>query len=109
MIGTEAYYRSRGTAPIFNFNGDFSCIMFICCRKIKVVNTILDTLNDLKRRMHQHQSPHQGYTGSRKWKLVYYEAYLSKEDARERKLKQDGRSRRYIMKRTERSQEICKI
>ncbi len=64
---------------------------------------------DLKQRMEQHKLSHQGYTSSGKWKLVYYEAYLSKVDAqeRERKLKQDGRSRRYILKRTERSQEIC--
>ncbi len=61
---------------------------------------------DLKRRIKEHNSVHQGFTSIGKWKLVYYEAYLSKEDAeeRERKLKQDGRSRRFIMKRTERSQ-----
>ena len=42
------------------------------------------------------------------WKLIYYEAYKSKDDAidRERKLKQNGRSKRYIFERTKRSQEI---
>ena len=66
---------------------------------------------DLKRRMKQHSLPHQGFTSIGKWKLVYYEAYLSKDDAeeRERKLKQDGRSRRFIMKRTERSQKIEEV
>ena len=65
--------------------------------------------NDLRRRIRQHQSPHQCYTNSEKWRLVYYEAFLSKQDAqeRERRLKQDGRSRRFIMKRTERSQAKC--
>ena len=33
---------------------------------------------DLKRRMKQHNEKHQGFTGTGKWKLVYYEAYLSK-------------------------------
>ena len=62
--------------------------------------------NDLKRRLKQHNEKHSGYTGRDYWELIYYEAYFSKEDAqeRERKLKQDGRSRRYLMQRTERSQ-----
>ena len=62
---------------------------------------------DLRRRLQEHQTYHDGYTGSQEWQLVYYEAYLSQEDAqeRERKLKQDGRSRRYVMQRTARSQE----
>ena len=61
---------------------------------------------DLKQRMRQHNTKHQGFTGTGNWKLIYYEAYLSKEDAqeRERKLKQDGRSKRYVLERTRRSQ-----
>jgi putative endonuclease len=65
--------------------------------------------SDLRRRMKQHQSKHPGYTGSGNWRLIYYESYLSKEDAqvRERKLKQDGRSRRYMMEQTKHSQLNC--
>ena len=63
---------------------------------------------DLKHRVRQHNFKHQGFTGTGNWKLIYYEAYLSKEDAqeRERKLKQDGRSKRYVFERTKRSQEL---
>jgi len=65
--------------------------------------------NDLRRRLAEHQTKHPGYTGGI-WELVYYEAYQSKEDAmqRERKLKQDGRSRRFVMQRTEKSQKLLK-
>ena len=63
--------------------------------------------NDLRRRLAEHQSPHRGYTGNEEWELVYYESFYSKEDAiqREKKLKQDGRSRRFLMQRTKKSQE----
>ena len=62
--------------------------------------------SNLRNRLKQHQNRHNGFTSSGNWKLIYYEAYLSQDDGqeRERKLKQDGRSRRYVMKRTERSQ-----
>ena len=52
---------------------------------------------DLKRRLAEYNSDdNKGYTRGRKWKLVYYEAYLSKRDARkrEKQLKADGRARR---------------
>ena len=56
---------------------------------------------DLRRRFkeHQGQSKHQG------WKLIYYEAYLSDGDARdrERKLKQYGATRGHLKNRLERS------
>ena len=44
-------------------------------------------------------------TKGRKWKLVYYEAYLNKEDAidRERKLKQRGRGKQILYERISRS------
>ena len=66
---------------------------------------------DLRQRLNQHQSKHPGYTSQGCWQLVYYESYFSREDAeeRERKLKHDGRSRRYIMQRTNRSQELLRI
>ncbi|OGZ43279.1 MAG: hypothetical protein A2756_04120 [Candidatus Ryanbacteria bacterium RIFCSPHIGHO2_01_FULL_48_27] len=42
---------------------------------------------DLKRRVQEHNSSNTGFTGSNgPWKLVYYEAFLSKEDARREEL-----------------------
>jgi putative endonuclease len=52
---------------------------------------------DLRQRLRDHNARKSGYTGGKKWHLVYYEAYASKEDAvrRERRLK-DGRARRQL-------------
>ena len=61
---------------------------------------------DLRRRLRQHNSDkNSGYTRGRKWKLVYYESYLSEEDARirEKRLKADGRARRQLIARIENS------
>ncbi len=58
---------------------------------------------DLRRRIREHNTGQNRYTSGRRWKLVYYEAYLSKGDAikRERQLKKDGRSRYGLMRRIE--------
>ena len=63
--------------------------------------TYIGYTSDLKRRLKQHNSFHKGYTGSEKWRLVYYEGYLSEEDAKERekRLKDDGRARYQLLKR----------
>ena len=57
--------------------------------------------SDLRRRFEEHQrrTDHQG------WKLIYYEAYLSEGDARnrERKLKQYGAARSHLKSRLEQS------
>ena len=52
--------------------------------------------SDLKERLTAHNQGKNRSTRRRKWKLVYYEAYLSKRDARkrEKQLKADGRARR---------------
>jgi putative endonuclease len=59
---------------------------------------------DLKQRIRDHNTGKSGYTRGKKWHLVYYEAYASKEDAvrRERRLK-DGRARRQLHLRVSRS------
>ncbi len=48
------------------------------------------------------------YTSFGNWKLVYYEAYLSESDARkrERMLKQNGNSKRHLLKRVENSDKV---
>ena len=57
--------------------------------------------SDLRRRLKEHREGRNMSTRGRKWKLVYYEAYLSREDAfrREKKLKQRGRSRQILYER----------
>jgi len=57
--------------------------------------------SDLKRRFEEHNSGNSHSTRGRRWRLVYYEAYLLKEAAikRERVLKGDGRTRRHLMDR----------
>ena len=54
--------------------------------------------SNLKRRIAQHTSGQSKSTSGRIWKLVYYEAYRSKEEAvrRERALKQRGQAKRYL-------------
>ena len=58
---------------------------------------------DLKRRLKEHQQGHSEYTRQRgsDWRLVYYEAYLTEELARQREkaLKRNGSMRRWLYKR----------
>ena len=67
--------------------------------------TYIGYTSDLKRRLKEHNTNHKGYTGKDNWKLVYYEAFLDKSDAkdREKKLKQDGRARYQLLKRVNKS------
>ena len=64
--------------------------------------------NDLKRRYNQHLQGKSQATKHKQYKLVYYEAYLSEEDARrrERKLK-DGRAKYHLLNRLSKSKEIA--
>lgn len=59
--------------------------------------TYIGFTGDLKRRIAEHDDGKSGYTSGRRWNLVYYEAYASKQDAmrREKRLK-DGRARRQL-------------
>ena len=61
--------------------------------------------SDLKRRVKQHKEGQSKYTSSkdRNWKLVYYEAYPTKDLAikRESILKRNGSMRRHLYKRLE--------
>jgi len=65
--------------------------------------------NDLKRRVVEHQKIAPSYTGERRgWKLVYYEAYASEKDARDREkmLKQYGSAKGHLKNRIRRSLHI---
>ena len=57
--------------------------------------------SDLRHRFNQHNQGLNASTRGRKWRLAYYEAYLSRRSAekRERLLKLNGRSRRFLMQR----------
>ncbi len=66
--------------------------------------------SDLKRRIAEHKGGCSKATKHRNWQFAYYEAYANKKDAvkREQKLKQDGRSKRWLLKRAELSfQDLC--
>jgi putative endonuclease len=56
---------------------------------------------DLKRRLAEHNGGQNRSTRKRRWRLIYYEAYVARAAAirRERVLKADGRSRRALMER----------
>ena len=64
--------------------------------------------NNLKRRYSQHLQGNSQATKNKQYKLVYYEAYLSENDARrrERKLK-DGRAKYHLLARISYSQNIA--
>jgi putative endonuclease len=67
---------------------------------------------NLKHRLISHNSKsNRGWTRGRRWKLVYYEAYLSDVDARKREdqLKHDGRAKRWVVYRIAESLKWAKI
>ena len=65
-------------------------------------NHYIGYTSDLKRRFKEHNSKeNQGYTRYKKWKLVYYEAYLDKDIAykREQRIKRHSKIRAILYKR----------
>ena len=64
-------------------------------------DTYLGYSSDLRKRVMQHNSNMNASTKGRRWKLAYYEAFLSEQVARnrERKLKHDGRVKRFLFER----------
>ena len=63
--------------------------------------TYIGYTSDLRRRLREHNKGYNKSTKGKSWKLVYYEAFLSEEDAkeRERKLKQRGSTKYKLLKR----------
>ena len=57
--------------------------------------------NDLRRRLHEHNSGQSQYTRGNTWTLVYYESYLNETDARlrEKRLKQQGQAMAQLKRR----------
>jgi putative endonuclease len=66
--------------------------------------------NDLRRRFQEHNSGKVFSTRDSQWKLIYYEAYLSKQDAynRERQLKYYGQSLSHLKRRIKNSLNLGK-
>jgi putative endonuclease len=64
--------------------------------------------SDLRKRLAQHDRGDNVSTRGREWRLVYYEAFRSEEDARERErtLKRHGQAKRWLRERIERSLEV---
>jgi len=60
---------------------------------------------DLRKRLFNHNQGKSFSTKNHKWKLVYYEAYLSQEDAREREkqIKQFGQAWAQLRRRIKKS------
>ena len=63
---------------------------------------------DLEKRLKKHNSGTENYTKGRKWRYVYYEAYLDKADAvlRERRLKSHGQGMRQLKERIKNSLQV---
>ena len=61
--------------------------------------------NNLSTRLESHNEGRNRSTRGHQWELVYYEAYKSSEDAREREkqLKHSGQAKRWLMQRIARS------
>ena len=79
-------------------------VYLIKCKKHS--ETYLGSTNDLRRRLSEHNNGREISTKRyRPWRLVYYEAYRSEKDARERemKLKSHGNAIRELKKRLQRS------
>ncbi len=57
--------------------------------------------SDLKKRLQEHNNGKNKSTKYSKWILIYYEAYKAKSDAviREKRLKNDGRSKYHLKNR----------
>ena len=60
---------------------------------------------NLKKRFFEHNSNRSFSTKNKQWKLIYYEAYLSEEDAweREKQLKQYGQALAQLKRRIKKS------
>ena len=67
----------------------------------------IGSTSDLKKRYRDHCAGRNKSTAGRKWRLVYYEAYLTLKAARERerKLKNHGRTKQLLLERIRNSLE----
>ena len=74
---------------------------YVYVLKNKEKGTYVGYTNDIRRRIRQHNSNHEGYTGKGDWECVYYEAYQDERDARarEKQLKKNGNAKRWLKER----------
>ncbi len=74
--------------------------------EVETKKTYVGFTKDLKQRVKQHQEGKGAkFTKTGNWKLAYYEAFASEQDARirERRLKYEGRSKRQLYERIQNS------
>jgi putative endonuclease len=80
-------------------------MFYVYVIKNKSDNLYYGCTNNLRRRFFEHNNGRSFSTKGSKWKLIYYEAYLSKEDAqeREKQLKQYGQALAQLKRRIKKS------
>lgn len=75
----------------------------------ELLNLYFGSTDNLKRRLKEHQTGLSVYTKrSKSWHLVYYEAFYSESDAREReqKVKNNTGTKKHLLKRIQRSRQF---
>ncbi len=79
--------------------------VYVLVSKSDKPESYIGETSDLRHRFEQHNAGKNTSTRGRPWRLAYYEAYVSRTSAkkRERLLKHDGRSRRFLMQRVRES------
>ena len=75
--------------------------VYVLFNKDNPGDTYLGYSSDLQKRVRQHNLGMNASTRGRQWQLVYYEAYVNEHAARtrERRLKHDGRVKRFLFER----------
>ena len=83
----------------------FMYYVYVLQNEANEADFYLGQTSDLRRRLADHNEGRNRSTKGRTWKVVYYEAYVTRQAAmkRERLMKNDGRSRRAVMDRVKAS------
>jgi len=108
--------RTRRIFPVFSFQRayfvspaltlDYNAFMhYVYLIKNELGAIYYGYTSDLRRRITQHNRGYSFFTRGHRWKLVYYEAYFSKEDAetREKRLKYHGQALAQLKRRIKNS------
>lgn len=99
-----SYNRVKRVYPHTNYAFVMFCVYVL--KSSKDLKLYIGSTSDLKRRVEEHNKGLVGSTKARRpLKLVYYEAYSSEEDARnrEKQLKLRGQARRHLVNRIKNS------
>ena len=81
--GVDKACKSNATPPSFCYNTSMYYVYILKSKKDSRLYTGFTT--DLRQRVAEHNNGKSSYAKNfRPWKLIYYEAYLSKKDAQQR-------------------------